>query len=220
MRKSPAGVSTNDLVRSAHVGGNEEVFPQVLKLHARPGARIADVTYGRGVFWRRVPRDAYTVAATDLATGTDCRQLPYGAASMDVVVLDPPYMHTPGGSAHQGHQNFEAYYQNNQAVAPEGVKYHDAVLALYLAAAKEAHRVLVRRGVLIVKCQDEVCAGKQRLTHVEVIEGLRGSFTCDDLFVVVSSRRPGVSRMLRQRHARKNHSYFLVFRRVDQLQST
>ena len=35
-----------------------------------------------------------------------------------------------------------------------------------------------------------------------------------DLFVVVRTNKPGVSRMLRQVHARKNHSYFLVFRKA------
>ena len=36
-------------------------------------------------------------------------------------------------------------------------------------------------------------------------------FTAEDLFVVVRNNRPGVSRAVRQVHARKKHSYFLVF---------
>ena len=36
-------------------------------------------------------------------------------------------------------------------------------------------------------------------------------FYAKDLFVVVRQNRPGVSRALKQVHARKNHSYFLVF---------
>jgi hypothetical protein len=36
-------------------------------------------------------------------------------------------------------------------------------------------------------------------------------FVAEDLFVVVRKNRPGVSRMITQVHARKNHSYFLVF---------
>ncbi len=36
----------------------------------------------------------------------------------------------------------------------------------------------------------------------------------EDLFVVVRKNKPGVSRILRQVHARKNHSYFLVFRKA------
>jgi hypothetical protein len=79
-------------------------------------------------------------------------------------------------------------------------------------AAKEAYRVLKPKGVYIVKCQDEVCAGKQRLTHVEIINELfTYGFTIEDLFVLLRTGKPGVSRLLKQRHARKNHSYFLVF---------
>lgn len=64
----------------------------------------------------------------------------------------------------------------------------------------------------IVKCQDEVCANVQRFTHVELINELSTyGFVAEDMFVVVRTGRPGVSRMLRQAHARKNHSYFLVF---------
>jgi hypothetical protein len=39
----------------------------------------------------------------------------------------------------------------------------------------------------------------------------------EDLFVVLRRNRPGVSRLLRQVHARKNHSYFLVFRKAKSI---
>lgn len=209
-RKSPSGRPTNDLVLSAHLGRNDDVFPYVLSLYVEPGSTVADVTHGKGVFWRKVPKDAYRLLPSDIATGTDCRTLPYEDGAIDCVVFDPPYMHTPGGTAHVGHQNFEGYYKNN-SVNSKG-KYHDAVLDLYFAAAREAWRVLREAGVYVVKCQDEVCANIQRFTHVELINELSGyGFIAEDLFVVVRTGRPGVSRMLRQAHARKNHSYFLVF---------
>jgi hypothetical protein len=63
---------------------------------------------------------------------------------------------------------------------------------------------------------DEVCANQQRLTHVEIINELTTmGFVVKDLFVVLRMSKPGVSRMLRQVHARKNHSYFLVFRKAS-----
>ena len=72
-------------------------------------------------------------------------------------------------------------------------------------------------GTYVVKCQDEVCANKQRLTHIEIINELATlGFVVEDLFVVVRRNKPGVSRLLRQVHARKNHSYFLVFRKLKQ----
>lgn len=206
------GAPTNNLVVSAHVDGNDAVFPQILDLYVRPGSIVADVTYGKGVFWRCVPEGKYVLKATDLQAGVDCRNLPYGDGEIDCVVLDPPYMHTPGGTAHQTHEAFEAYYSNNGAGGQTDSKYHEAVLELYSQAAEEARRVLRDRGVFIVKCQDEVCANRQRFTHVELMERLSGlGFIAEDLFVVVRKNRPGVSRAIRQVHARKNHSYFLVF---------
>jgi hypothetical protein len=213
-RKSPAGTATNELVFSAYQDSNDAVFPHVLALYVAPGSTVADVTFGRGVFWKRVPRGHYRLLATDLATGVDCRRLPYPDGAIDCVVLDPPYMHTPGGTAHVNHQNYEGYYRNNGTANGSAKKYHEAVLELYFQAGREACRILRDEGILIVKCADEVCANRQRLTHVELInEYSAHGFVIEDLFVVLRRNKPGVSRVLRQAHARKNHSYFLVFRK-------
>jgi hypothetical protein len=212
-RKSPGGVATNKLVFTAHAGTNDELFPHVIRLYVAPGSKVADVTYGRGVFWKLISDQEFQLLPTDLTRGVDCRRLPYRSGDIDCVVFDPPYMHTPGGSAHVGHQNFEGYYRNNVA---NGLiaKYHEAVLELYFQAADEARRVLREDGIYIVKCADEVCANQQRLTHVEIINTLAAKgFVVEDLFVLVRNNRPGVSRVIRQVHARKNHSYFLVFRK-------
>ena len=94
-------------------------------------------------------------------------------------------------------------------------KWHAAVVELYKEGGREAHRVLCDRGVFIVKCQDEVSANRQNLTHVEVITAYAEmGFFCKDLFVVVRPNKPGMSRLLKQAHARKNHSYFLVFVKI------
>ena len=206
------GEATNDLVFSASVGGNDDVFPQILSLYVVPGSTIADVTYGLGVFWRNVPIDLYQLLATDISDGIDCRNLPYDDGSIDCVVLDPPYMHSPGGTAHTVHTAFEDHYRNNGTGNRTEKKYHEAVIELYEEAGREAFRVLRERGVFIVKCQDEVCSNRQRFTHVEIMQEFeRLGFVAEDLFVVVRQNKPGVSRTVRQVHARKNHSYFLVF---------
>jgi len=141
--------------------------------------------------------------------------------SIDCVVLDPPYMeglyrrsttHLAGSGSYAA---FRETYSNGQRTAG-GPKYHDAVLDLYFKAGKEAHRVLRKYGVLIVKCQDEVSANTQRLTHVEIINKYEAlGFYAKDLFVMVRPNKPAVSRILKQEHARKNHSYFLIFIKTD-----
>lgn len=216
-RKSPEGIATTDLIVTAHVAGNAEVFKNILRLHVPSGALIADVTYGKGVFWKEAPKGLYRILGTDLKSGVDCCALTYENESIDCVVLDPPYMegfyrrsksHLAGAGSHKA---FREHYSNGQE-SIVGPKYHDAVLDIYFRGGKEAYRVLRPEGVCIVKCQDEVSANIQRLTHVEIINEYQAmGFYTRDLFVVVRQNRPGVSRIKGQVHARKNHSYFLVF---------
>lgn len=219
-RRTQGGSSRNDIVHSAAVAGNAEVFPEVMRLHVPRGAVVADVTYGKGVFWRNIDLRQYTLRATDLQMGVDATDLPYDEDSLDALVLDPPYMeglfrkstdHMAGGGTHGA---FRTRYSDGKATqAAEGrPKWHDAVLDLYFRAGVEARRCLKVGGTFIVKCQDEVSANRQRLTHVELINHFEGQdFYCKDLFVVVRNNRPGISRVKKQVHARKNHSYFLVF---------
>lgn len=217
-KRIQGGVATTDVVMSAYVSGNSEVFPQILSLHVPKGSTIADVTWGKGVFWKNVPENIYTLLPSDLKTGVDCRNLPYDAASIDCVVLDPPYMeglfrkskdHLAGAGTHAA---FREHYSNGDISEENAPKWHAAVLDLYFKAAREAHRVLRDYGVFIVKCQDEVSANRQNLTHFEIInEYEKMNFYTKDLFVVVRQNKPGISRLKKQVHARKNHSYFLVF---------
>lgn len=203
-----------NLIYSARTASNAPVFADLMEMHVPRGATVADVTHGKGAFWRDIPEGTYDVRATDLLDGIDCRDLPYRDGEIDAVILDPPYMHTPGGTAHVEHQNFEAYYQNNACTEArrKDVRYHDAVLLLYMESINEAARVLRIGGVLVIKCQDEICAGQMRLTSAELTHYLvRRDWTMLDLFVVVRLNKPGISRLASaQKHSRRNHSYFLV----------
>lgn len=216
-RKSPDGEATTDLVLSCYAGDNSDIFPKILELHVPKGSVVADVTFGKGVFWRRVPAEDYVVKPSDLKSGIDCRNLPYQSGTIDCVILDPPYMeglfrHDDSLAGGGTHNAFRHNYSNG--IRPQNLekKWHDAVLELYLQAAEEAIRVLKSEGTLIVKCQDEVSACIQRLTHVEIIMNyLQMGLYCKDLFVISRLNKPGVTRIKKQLHSRKNHSYFLIF---------
>lgn len=174
---------------------------------------MADTTWGKGAFWKHVPEGYYEVLASDLNSGVDARNLPYADDSLDAVVFDPPYMHSSGGTSYQsgGNKAFSDHYKNNDRPS-DG---HQAVLDLYFQASIEAFRVLRKTGVYIVKTQDEVCANRQRLTHVEVINYLESTgWICEDLFVLGRENKPVTARVIKQLHARKNHSYYLVFRKA------
>jgi hypothetical protein len=129
------GKTTSNLIFSAYVGKNEDVFPKILQLHVPLGSTVADVTYGKGVFWKKVPKGNYNLLPTDIKMGVDCRSLPYSDESIDCVVLDPPYAegfyrrsvsHLAGSGTHNA---FRERY-GIETPTTEGPKYHEAVLDL------------------------------------------------------------------------------------------
>jgi hypothetical protein len=207
------GVEVDDALNSVCYS-NEEGFHRILRLYARPGDTIVDPTYGNGRFWLLIDRSQYTVLATDLAThGVDLRHLPYEDGSADLVVLDPPYRYTPAtNKRHEdtpGHGKVDGLYGLQAAQMPRT----QHVIALYLAGMQEAKRVLKRGGFLIVKCMDTV----QNTCNIWVARTLANEaesmgYVQRDLLIV----RPASVTKTRwdyQRHLRKAHSYFLIFRR-------
>ena len=226
-KRTQGGEASSDVLVSAHVGGNAEIFPHILALHVPKGSKVADITWGQGVFWKKVPEGDYQVVGSDLKTGVDCRKLPYKDEEFDCVVFDPPYMegffrksegHLGGSGTHSA---FRKAYSNGEATNGDGPKWHAAVVDLYIKGGKETARILKKNGIFIVKCQDEVSANRQWLTHVEIITAYEQlGFYARDLFVVVRPNQPGVSRLIKQVHARKNHSYFLVFQKAKSAKKT
>ena len=195
-------------ILTSKTGTNADVFPDILRLYLPLGSHVLDMTWGRGVFWRRVPKGDYRLVCCDKETKADVKAdlgaMPFPAGIFDSVILDPPYMH--GGASVKASIN-DCYRNRNGS--------HESVVRLYGRGVLEAARLLRQGGTLIVKCQDEIESGKQRLTHVEIVEllGLFGFFVLD-LFILTTCTTPAM-REKYQKSARKNHSYFIVgkFRR-------
>jgi hypothetical protein len=193
---------------------NEDGFARILSLYARPGFVVVDPTYGNGRFWKSIDKTRYTTLCTDLSReGVDLRTLPYESDSVDLEVIDPPYRYTPAkNTRHEdtpGHGKVDALY-NLQASA---LRNTEEVIQLYIAGMHEALRVLRQGGYLVLKCQDTVQDGRQVWVHVRLMqEAERLGFACRDLLVVAPVSILG-TRWKHQRHLRKAHSYFLVFRK-------
>jgi hypothetical protein len=195
-------------IGTVHHGTNAELIRHVSRLYIPDGAMVADVTYGRGVFWKQADTSRFTLLASDLVTCPDrpydFRSLPYEAESLGVVVLDPPYQHTPGRTL------VDRQYQN--AATTKGL-YHADIIRLYRDGMTEAVRVLTPNGgLLFVKCQDEVQSGEQCWSHLELYhEAMTLGLLARDLFILVPHAKPGQTRWARQLHARRNHSYLWIF---------
>lgn len=191
-------------VLTATIGDSGDLFPKILSLYVPEGSVIADVTFGKGVFWKNVDTSKYVLRASDLMDSIDFRSLPYEKGSLDALVLDPPYMH----DGKTVHKSLNKNYRNNH----EPTTSHASVIRLYAGGILEATRVLKKKGFIIVKCQDETSSRKQQLSHVELIQLLQIlGFEIVDLFVLVRKNLP-LFRHDHQDSARKNHSYALVAR--------
>lgn len=152
------------VVTAHNRGGNAALIEQVCRLYTPPGARIADVTHSTGRFWARKP-PGIAVIGSDIAPHDglslvcDCRRLPYAPASFDVVVLDLPYVHSPGTRNPHAYAPTTTRYNN---VTTAGL-YNADIMELYRAGMAEAFRVLVPDGGMCwVKCKDEVEREVQR----------------------------------------------------------
>lgn len=210
-------------VYSAHTGNNAHLIREVCRLYASPGARIADVTYGTGRFWRHCP--GLKVAGSDIDgslgadTVADFRALPYADSSFDVVVFDPPYAHNSGTKHALRTDRYAASTSRYNGHATTSSLYNADIMELYRGGMEEAYRVLnPDGGTCWVKCRDEVEREVQRWSHIRVYEmAVEIGFCARDLFVLVPDSKPAQRWPGRQqRHAQKNHSFLWIFQRPDE----
>ena len=205
-----------DKVLTARVcASNAEQFPDVMKQYVPPPAKVLDMTYGKGVFWRNIER-GYSVTKNDIdpdrgTTHHDFTRLPSAwRERYDCVVLDPPYLGVGGIETLKS--SIDRGYKN-RARAKADLAGISAVRRLYAGGIIEAYRVLRRSGILVIKTMDQVESGQQNWLHVDLMEMCRIlGFKNEDLFVYVNKSHP-TFRHEHQLHARRNHSYWIVAKR-------
>ena len=189
-------------------GTNADLIATVARLYLRKGDRLADITFGRGVFWQKLNLSDYRFCKSDKITcpGSphDFRRLPYPDGQFDVVVFDPPYAH--GGYSMKSGPCY-------QLASRAGGLPHRDIMESYERGMTEATRILKPGGTLWIKCADEIERAVQQRGHIEVFQIAKGLGLIDkDLFVLMQATPP-VTTGRRQQHARKNCSFLWVFRK-------
>ena len=195
---------------TAYTGNNDELIKAVANFYLKDGDTVADPTFGKGVFWKKIDTTKYKFFPSDLKTCPqapyDFRKLPYETGTFDAVIFDPPYCHNPGNMM------INDNYQNKETT--KGM-YHNDIIKLYLEGIMEAKRILKNEGQLWVKCKDEIESGFQRWSHTELKEiAEKLGFYTKDFFILVQKMNPIVQIKIQQ-HARKNHSYLWVFKKPN-----
>lgn len=198
------------LVTSVITGDNSDLIATVAPLYLT--GHVLDVTYGRGIWWRRYVPEKFTYH--DLALdGVDFRNLPYPNCSFDAVTFDPPYVPRQGNvdATNAGDQAFRARYGLEESRGSSALR--------ELIAAGLAECTRVSRGWVLVKCCDYTNGKQFHLGHVEVINRMTDlGWRAHDLIVHATGSGPGGSQIAVVQRARRAHSYLAVFRRVGQRQ--
>lgn len=203
----PDGASSEPIYNCIQ-GDNGDLIRTVARLYLKKGDRVADLTYGRGAFWRQVDLADFDFYKSDKITCPssphDFRRLPYKDCLFDAVVLDPPFAH------HGDSLLVEPAYNNASTTA--GL-YHEEIIQLYRQGMTESKRVLKAGGLMLVKCSDEIESSKQKRSHIEV-HGISMELRLEDQdFFVLMRQHPPVVQFKMQKHARKNCSFLWVFKK-------
>lgn len=185
----------------------DEILRAISILHNDGKPFECDPTYSQGNFYRNFPQPRLKFdmfPQSPEVQQADCRALPLQNGSVQSIMFDPPFVMS--GDAHKENPTGKI------ATRFTSFANFDELVGLYVPALKEFYRVLELGGLLVFKCQDSVCGGRQYLTHANVISWAQErGFYVKDLFILVSPNLLMDNRWKNQHHARKAHSYFLVF---------
>lgn len=192
----------------------DELLGWILQLYVPAGRFDLDPTYSTGSFYRSgaVPKPALRYdlhPQNDNVVQGDCRKLPLADESINSMIFDPPFLATQGPSLKTN--------EGNRINRRFGVYPTELALAeLYQLSLREAYRLLKPRGILVFKCQDKVSSGKQHMTHCDIHRwACEAGFYAEDLFVLLARTRLVANWQRNQKHARKFHCYFWVFRKNE-----
>ena len=193
-----------------------DIIQNIIQLYIPQGKIDADVTYSKGVFYKngniQEPQYKFDINPQTVDTvQADCRNLPLLDNSINSLMFDPPFLATSGKS-------LSTQENNNLILRRFGYYCNEKELhKFYQDALNEFNRVLINNGILIVKCQDKISSGKQYLSHVFIInQAIEQGFYPEDIFILLAKSRIVADWQIKnQKHARKFHSYFIVFRKSN-----
>lgn len=184
----------------------DEMLRDILQLHIPSGRIDVDMTYGYGGFYNRIERPLHCFDLDPKkpeAMKADSRALPLPDACVKSVMFDPPFVVT-------NHVGSEEYLMGQKY---GGYRTQEEMMEHYGSSIREALRILRPNGILIVKCQDQV-SGRRNFSVQRMVMNMAEEcgFRWVDVFILIARNR-FIGSFKKQSHARKFHSYFLVFRK-------
>lgn len=184
----------------------DSILQSIIQLHIPSGKIHCDPCYNKGGFYKSgkisAPELRSDINPIHKVPVFDCRKLPCEDNSIKSIIFDPPFVTYAGKNGYHCMRKYGSF---------QTLK---ALLDMYRDSFQEFYRILKKKGILIVKCQDGTYGPDLYLTHINavVLPCEKIGFKAIDFFILLSKGRPE-RRDCTQRHARKYHSYFIVFKK-------
>lgn len=188
----------------------QELIKSVLEIHNDGNPIDLDPMYNQGMFYRdgtvKRPKLRFDLNASKMwydAQDGDATNLPLESNSLDCIMLDPPFMFGPHGQAKNNPVNkrytmFDSFQELKDC---------------YIGILKESYRLLKNGGIVIFKCQDYTDS-KTTMTHCLVwLWATQIGFYAKDIAILNRDVSKVYNGNLKQKHLRKTHCYFWVFKK-------
>ena len=173
----------------------------------------ADVTYGNGVFWKNFKKPVYCCDINpqlDYVSKYSSNDLPFEDCELSSIMFDPPFL-----------TYIKNAREHNSIMAKRygGYWKYEELQDHYTKTIKEAYRVLNKKGIFVVKCQDIVHNHVLHSTHINVVKWSETMFRLKDLFILTAKNRIPIPQKENeakkvQKHSRIHHSYFMVMEKI------
>lgn len=209
-------VSTFDVKRNANniksfSFSQDEILSDILRLYIHTETYECDLTYSIGVFYRHLPQptlkfDKYP-QTDDVLPLEEAYNIPNN--SLSSIVCDLPFIVRGYGKEDNAGQLVKRF--NYFASAEEAYQANLEMLTL-------VYRKLKRGGYFIMKSMDVRCKAHTLWLNAYIqVEAMKLGFVMDDLFILATKSRMLYYSGEKQKHARKYHSYFFVFRKGNSM---
>lgn len=201
-----------DIIKSFYYS-QDELIQGIMNLYKIEQFDL-DPTYSKGNFYKKIIEPKYKSDINPQyadVLGASSTILPFKKDIFSSIIFDPPFLATTGKSLSQN--NDSNIIAKRFTVFKNETELHE----YYKNSLIEFYRILKKEGILVFKCQDKVSSGTQYMSHVYIInEAEKIGFYTKDLFLLLAKNRITPEWQIKnQQHARKFHSYFLVFQKIN-----
>lgn len=185
-----------------------EILRNIIKLHCHKGFEL-DPCFSIGNIYKRTGIDLPNIKfdinpQKDGVLKSSADDLPIENKVIESILFDPPFLINKGPSYINGKSKMTKVFRAFPSIKE--------LFEWYSKCLIEFKRILIKKGVLVFKCQDTVSSGKQNFSHCYIMEeAVKIGFYPKDLFILLAKNRMIGHNHKIQKHARKYHCYYWVF---------